>query len=197
MKWTYVMRWELMFLNLKRHSSALLIFNSPQYEKLSNTNMGLTQMILRILAAVFIIVAGTFHFLKPELYLQIVPPYLPTPRLLVIISGAAEIAGGFGLMIPSLRVAAAWGLARHRSRGAAHVYSGEQPPYLLSSPAYCLDGFTRMKIFAIFAVVILCGCVLLAPSGSPPRVTSTNKATNCIMRIWRQTQTAHGQHYWI
>ena len=38
------------------------------------------------------------------------PPYLPAPRLLVAISGAAEIAGGLGLLIHRLRPAAGWGL---------------------------------------------------------------------------------------
>ena len=66
--------------------------------------------ILRILAAIFFVVAGTFHFLKPELYRQIIPPYLPAPQLLVLISGLAEIAGGIGLLIARFRRAAGWGL---------------------------------------------------------------------------------------
>ncbi len=65
---------------------------------------------LRWLAAVFFIVAGAFHFLKPELYLQIMPPYFPAPASLVAISGIAEIAGGMGLLIPRLCRAAGWGL---------------------------------------------------------------------------------------
>ena len=65
---------------------------------------------MRWLAAVFFVVAGTFHFLKPEMYLQIMPPYFPAPQLLVAVSGAAEIAGGVGLLIRPLRRAAGWGL---------------------------------------------------------------------------------------
>jgi uncharacterized membrane protein len=55
-----------------------------------------TRPIWRTLAAVFFIVAGTFHFIRPEFYAQIVPPYFPAPRVLVLVSGAAEIAGGIG-----------------------------------------------------------------------------------------------------
>jgi uncharacterized membrane protein len=66
--------------------------------------------ILRRLAAVFFVVAGTFHFLKPELFVQIIPPYLPAPHLLVATSGFAEITGGVGLLIRPLRCAAGWGL---------------------------------------------------------------------------------------
>ena len=54
--------------------------------------------------------AGIGHFVKPDTYEKIVPPYLPNPAALVIISGVAEIAGGIGLMIPRLRRAAGWGL---------------------------------------------------------------------------------------
>jgi uncharacterized membrane protein len=66
--------------------------------------------ILRWLAAAFFVVAGMFHFLRPELYLQIMPPYFPAPQLLVAVSGVAEIAGGIGLLIRPLRRAAGWGL---------------------------------------------------------------------------------------
>jgi uncharacterized membrane protein len=70
----------------------------------------LIRILLRWLAAIFFIVAGTFHFLKPELYLQIMPPYFPAPAFLVLISGGAEIAGGLSLIILPLRSAAGWGL---------------------------------------------------------------------------------------
>jgi uncharacterized membrane protein len=72
--------------------------------------MKLTRPIWLTLAAVFFIVAGIFHFLRPEFYAQIVPPYFPAPRVLVLVSGAAEIAGGVGLLIPFLRQAAGSGL---------------------------------------------------------------------------------------
>jgi uncharacterized membrane protein len=38
------------------------------------------------------------------------PEYLPAHDLLIAVSGVAEIAGGIGLLIPSLRRAAGWGL---------------------------------------------------------------------------------------
>jgi uncharacterized membrane protein len=66
--------------------------------------------ILRGAAVIFFLVAGTLHFLKPEMYLQIMPPYFPAPQLLVVVSGIAEIAGGIGLLIHPLRQFAGWGL---------------------------------------------------------------------------------------
>ena len=64
---------------------------------------------LYVLAALFV-GAGLLHFLKPTFYLRIMPPALPAPRLLVALSGAAEVVGGLGLLLPATRRAAAWGL---------------------------------------------------------------------------------------
>jgi uncharacterized membrane protein len=64
----------------------------------------------RNILAGFFVVAGSLHFLFPGPYLQMMPPFLPWPRALVWISGAAEIAGGAGLLRPRWRRAAAYGL---------------------------------------------------------------------------------------
>jgi uncharacterized membrane protein len=62
-----------------------------------------------VLAALFV-GAGLLHFLRPETYLRIMPPALPAPGLLVLLSGVAEVAGGLGLLLPATRRWAAWGL---------------------------------------------------------------------------------------
>jgi uncharacterized membrane protein len=54
------------------------------------------------------VVAGIAHFIAPELYVQIVPPFLPAPLALVYLSGLAEMAVGIGLLIPRTRRYAAW-----------------------------------------------------------------------------------------
>jgi uncharacterized membrane protein len=64
---------------------------------------------LQLLAA-FFIVAGVMHFVVPDAYVRTVPPALPVPRLLVFVSGIAEISGGGGLLLPSTQRSAAWGL---------------------------------------------------------------------------------------
>ncbi|TDU66070.1 putative membrane protein [Prosthecobacter fusiformis] len=58
----------------------------------------------------FFIAAGVNHFLNPQVYVSMMPPYLPYPETLNYISGAAEVAGGIGIWIPRLRWLAAWGL---------------------------------------------------------------------------------------
>ena len=54
------------------------------------------------------VVAGVLHFVVPELYAQIIPPFLPAPLALVYLSGVAEIAVGIGVLIPRTRRYAAW-----------------------------------------------------------------------------------------
>jgi uncharacterized membrane protein len=65
---------------------------------------------LRWLLAGFVTYAGVRHFTNPAPFVQIVPRGWPAPEALVAISGAAEIAGGIGLLVPAVRRPAAWGL---------------------------------------------------------------------------------------
>lgn len=54
--------------------------------------------------------AGLFHFIREEFFLSIMPDYIPWHKAMVWISGAAEIAGGVGILLPSSRIWAAYGL---------------------------------------------------------------------------------------
>jgi uncharacterized membrane protein len=60
------------------------------------------------LAAMFV-VTGIAHFVNPlrRDMIAIVPPRLPSPGLLVTITGVLELAGAAGLLYPPTRVAAA------------------------------------------------------------------------------------------
>lgn len=72
--------------------------------------MNKTRTISRALLALAFVVAGVNHFRSPEVYLSMMPPWLPAPGLLNAVSGAAEIAGGIGVLIPRTRRAAGIGL---------------------------------------------------------------------------------------
>ncbi|GAA4501540.1 DoxX family protein [Hymenobacter ginsengisoli] len=65
---------------------------------------------LRYGLALLFVSAGVLHFIRPVVFERIVPPALPAPRLLVLLSGVAEVAGGLGLLLPASRRWAGWGL---------------------------------------------------------------------------------------
>lgn len=67
-------------------------------------------MAPRLLLAAFFLLAGALHFVKPRPYVAIVPDALPRKRALVYASGAAEIAGGAGVLAAPTRRAAGWWL---------------------------------------------------------------------------------------
>jgi len=64
----------------------------------------------RTLLGLLFVVAGKLHFRAPDVYEQIMPPYLPLHRELVYLSGASEIAGGLGLLSRRTRRIAGGGL---------------------------------------------------------------------------------------
>ncbi|AWH83729.1 DoxX family protein [Flavobacterium album] len=64
---------------------------------------------LYLMASLYIL-AGLNHFRVPRLYVRMIPPTLPAPKLLNIISGAAEVILGILLCFPQLSHIAAWGL---------------------------------------------------------------------------------------
>ena len=53
---------------------------------------------------------GLAHFALTDLEVRIVPPQIPDPRDVVLITGILELAGAFGLLLPWTRRAAGWGL---------------------------------------------------------------------------------------
>lgn len=68
------------------------------------------RMVARWILAGAMVGIGVLHFVAPRPFVSIVPRALPAPLALVYLSGACEVLGGLGLLIPSLRRAAGWGL---------------------------------------------------------------------------------------
>ena len=64
----------------------------------------------KYLLALFLVGAGTLHFIRPDFYLKIMPPYLPLQLELVYLSGFCEIALGLLLLVPRYSRWAAWGI---------------------------------------------------------------------------------------
>lgn len=64
---------------------------------------------LYLMAAMYIL-AGIMHFIKPKAYLRIMPRYLPNHKLLVSLSGVAEILLGIGLCFEVTKVMSIYGI---------------------------------------------------------------------------------------
>jgi uncharacterized membrane protein len=64
----------------------------------------------KILFATPFLVSGVGHLVSTDFFLKIMPPYLPYPRELVLISGGFEIVLGIMLLVPKTSRLAAWGL---------------------------------------------------------------------------------------
>ncbi|GMQ23532.1 DoxX family protein [Algoriphagus sp. oki45] len=58
----------------------------------------------------FYLAAGINHFLTPEFYLPLIPPFFSYPELINILSGIAEVLLGMGVLYYPTRSRAAWGV---------------------------------------------------------------------------------------
>ena len=111
----------------------------PVLPKPSSRKPGGNDALSLTLAAVFVS-AGSLHFLKPAVFEGIVPPYVPmSPRTATLISGAAELAGGLGLLLPAARPAARWGLmALMLAVFPANFYMAQHAEKYAPIPAWAL-----------------------------------------------------------
>jgi uncharacterized membrane protein len=72
----------------------------------------MTRFAFRVLLALLFLFAGTVHLIDAELFLPIMPPWVPWHLLCIEVSGVFELLGGLGLLIPiqQVQLMAGWGL---------------------------------------------------------------------------------------
>ncbi|MEP7242544.1 MAG: hypothetical protein ABI885_02550 [Gammaproteobacteria bacterium] len=74
------------------------------------------------------LIGGIAHFAATALEMRIVPPYIPSPRAVVLISGVFELLGAAGLLWKTTRRAAGIGLfALTIAVTPAHFYMLQRP----------------------------------------------------------------------
>ena len=66
--------------------------------------------LLRIILIGFYLFAGSYHFINPEFYSDLIPDYLPFHSAINYLSGFLEIVLGIGVAFPKTRMFAAKGI---------------------------------------------------------------------------------------
>jgi uncharacterized membrane protein len=64
----------------------------------------------RIGTGITFMFTGVSHFLMPDTFMKLMPPFIPYPLLMIYLSGGFEILGGIGLIISKTKVPASYGL---------------------------------------------------------------------------------------
>jgi uncharacterized membrane protein len=111
----------------------------------------------RYVLAAFFVVAGVNHFLDPDFYVAMMPPYLPWHLELVWISGVFEILGGLAVLLPPpLRRLAAWGLvALLVAVFPANLHVALNEVAVPGLPASPLIAWLRLPIQIVFILWVL------------------------------------------
>jgi uncharacterized membrane protein len=84
-------------------------------------------------------IGGVAHFAATDIETSIVPPWVPWPRLMVLVSGALELVGAAGLVRPRTRRAAGWGLfALTIAVTPVHIWMLQRPDLFGAIPHWAL-----------------------------------------------------------
>lgn len=125
---------------------------------------GMSRWRVAGLAVVFLwfFVGGIAHFVATEVEMRIVPPYVPCPRVVVLVSGVFELLGAAGLLWRPTRRAAGIGLfLLTLAVTPAHIYMLQRPE-LFGVPYWVL--VLRLPVQVALLAVI-------AWSTAPPKVS--------------------------
>jgi uncharacterized membrane protein len=102
----------------------------------------------RTITGAIYVTSGLLHFLRPRMYEAIMPDYLPRHHKLVLASGAAEMAGGAGLLGErTKRPAAAWLIATLVAIFPANLHMALHPERYRRFPRWAL--YARLPLQAV------------------------------------------------
>ena len=111
-----------------------------------------------MIIGVLFVAAGGMHFARPRMYESIMPPFLPAHGALVALSGAFEILGGAGVMLPATRAAAGWGLiALLIAVFPANIYMASDAKFTAIAPRWAL--FARLPLQFVLIYWIYAACI--------------------------------------
>ena len=110
------------------------------------------RLVSKWVFGVAFIASGVLHFVRPDAYMKIMPPYLPWHWPLVFVSGVAEIGLGALLLVPKFSAIAAWGLiALLIAIFPANIYLYQHQEILPASPTLHLLRLPLQGVLILWA----------------------------------------------
>ena len=114
------------------------------------------QRVALVCVFFWFLLGGIAHFVLTDAEMRIVPPSVPDPRDVVLITGIFELLGAFGLMLKWTRRAAGWGLfALTLAVTPAHFYMLQAHDQFPSVPMWLL--WARLPLQVVLLWLILWG----------------------------------------
>jgi uncharacterized membrane protein len=132
-------------------------------------SFGMPQFLLRILAALPLLVSGiALHFFHPRMVAAIIPRIFPARDFLAVFTGVLEVAGAIGLFVPRFRRSASFCIALMMvAILPANVYVAGKTIEGMTMPSIPI----RTGIQIVYIVL-----VLLAGYGIPGRNSALKKS---------------------
>jgi uncharacterized membrane protein len=144
------------------------------WERRGLSSFGRRQWILRVVVALPLLASGFVHFTRTALLATIIPPLFTFRPQLVLVSGAMELAGAVGLLLPSFtRTASACLALLMIAIFPANVYAANQVVGGLRMPGVPIR--TAMQV--VYIVLLL-----MAGWGIPRRAETQLAARDSVFR---------------
>lgn len=106
-----------------------------------------------LLVAAYFLFGGITHFTNPDFFVAIMPPYLPYHLEIVWVSGAFEILGAIGLLLPQTRLLAGYGLiALTLAVTPANVHMAMNPDLFPDVEVSFLYGRLVAQVFLLWLI---------------------------------------------
>jgi len=106
----------------------------------------------KTVSAALFALGGVGHFAATDVYLKIMPPYLPSHLALLLLSGVVEVVLGPLLLVPTTSRLAAWGLiALLIAVFPANLYMFQHPEKFPLSPTLLLLRLPLQGVLILWA----------------------------------------------
>lgn len=128
------------------------------------TTVRVARTAARLLLGGFLVVAGVAHVVAPAPFLAQVPPFLPAPELVVLVSGGVEVVAGLAVLLAPARHRPAVGLAV--AALFVLVFPGNVSQYLTGTDAFGLDTDGARATRLLFQPVLVAWALWACSSGA-------------------------------